>query len=148
MDRPPVHELSAVNGHCLRFKYSATSTVAKNDSARTWTITNPTQISVPGMLEVWKRGRPSSRTNPVLSGSISCEGAQRASGCAPAWDSTFIRSVSCTFETFVDSAAKRTARFCNLRTESVPGQSSETRSHQLYGPSPIRGFVPFDVDPL
>jgi hypothetical protein len=106
------------------------------------------QISVPAMLEVWKRGRPSSRTNPALSGSISCEGAQRASGCAPAWDSTFIRSVSCTFETFVDSAAKRTARFCNLRTESVPGQSSETRSHQSYGPSPIRGFVPFDVDPL
>jgi hypothetical protein len=25
MDRPPVHELSAVNGHCLRFKYRATT---------------------------------------------------------------------------------------------------------------------------
>jgi hypothetical protein len=27
MDRPPVHELSAVNGHSLRFKCSATSEV-------------------------------------------------------------------------------------------------------------------------
>ena len=25
MDRPPVHELSAVNGHSLRFKYRATA---------------------------------------------------------------------------------------------------------------------------
>jgi phage/plasmid primase-like uncharacterized protein len=25
VDRLPVHELSAVNGHCLRFKYSATA---------------------------------------------------------------------------------------------------------------------------
>ena len=25
MDRPPVHELSAVNGHSLRFKYRATT---------------------------------------------------------------------------------------------------------------------------
>ena len=27
MDRPPVHELSAVNGHSLRFKYRATVNV-------------------------------------------------------------------------------------------------------------------------
>ena len=27
MDRPPVHELSAVNGHSLRFKYRATPTI-------------------------------------------------------------------------------------------------------------------------
>ena len=33
MDRPPVHELSAVNGHSLRFKYRATAGLRINGTA-------------------------------------------------------------------------------------------------------------------
>ena len=38
MDRLPVHELSAVNGHCLRFKYSATVGLAKLPFALTMAL--------------------------------------------------------------------------------------------------------------
>ena len=38
MDRLPLHELSAVNGHSLRFKYRATAALAKAAAAKRATL--------------------------------------------------------------------------------------------------------------
>src|ERR1700747_2593990 len=51
MDRPPVHELSAVNGHSLRFKYRATA--APDHASHIVSAWTPDLASVPE--EAWQK---------------------------------------------------------------------------------------------
>src|SRR5260221_11015650 len=63
MDRPPVHELSAVNGHSLRFKYRATAVSSLCANALDWdrltTARRPLfrQLEFLGMFDIPVMGR-------------------------------------------------------------------------------------------
>jgi hypothetical protein len=59
MDRPPVHELSAVNGHSLRFKYRATlAAELKAEEIQPWLASFPGPLAVPRgqILQVAAKG--------------------------------------------------------------------------------------------
>jgi hypothetical protein len=64
MDRPPVHELSAVNGHSLRFKYRATAVVHVDKDVHQFAA--PPRCAVKRSTNrIWRRGLPFGRQGPT-----------------------------------------------------------------------------------